>query len=257
MKEDNGFQVWLKQVSPTILSYASVAGLLATTVTAVKATPNAMERIKYDSRFNHDGDSYAYTKFEAFKSAWRCYIPAAAIGLSTIACILGANTLNKRQQAALTSAYALLSNTYNEFVKKDKGAAVRKAVVGDKTIPDDISLTNEKVLLYEFNHGDFFEFGLGELLSAEYQFNQKFLSQGYICLNDFYELIGLPKSDIGEMLGWNQKDGYLWIDFEHEQVELEDGMECYFIHLPDPPMPNYIYPSRKMQTALWKGGNRT
>lgn len=253
MKGVHGIRLWLKQASPTILSYAGVAGLIATTVTAVKTTPEAIERIKYDSRVNHDDDPYAYSKSEAFKSAWRCYIPTAVLGVSTAACILGSNTLNKRQQATLTSAYMLLNNAYKEYAKKDIDGAVRKEVIKDKPIP---TQQTEKVLFYEFNYGDFFEYDLAELLSAEYQFNQKFISRGYACLNDFYEILGLPKSKIGDVLGWSQIDGYPFVDFEHELVELEDGMECYFIYLPDPPMPDYLN-SRKMQATLWKGGNRT
>lgn len=242
----------LKQASPTILSLIGAAGVIATTVTAVKVTPEAVERIKYDSRFNHDGDSYAYTKLEAFKSAWKCYIPTAAIGLSTIVCILGANALNKRQQATLTSAYMLLRNAYKEYNKKDANGTIRKEIVKDKPVT---SQESEKVLFFEFNCGEFFEYDMAEMLSAEYQFNQDFISRGYACLNDFYDIIGIPRTDVGDVLGWSQEDGYPWVDFEHELVELEDGMECYFIYLPEPPAPDY-FDSRKMQTALWKGGNR-
>jgi hypothetical protein len=243
----------LKRGSPTILSVMGGVGLVLTTLSAVKATKEATERIKYDSRFKHDGDPYAYTKAEAFKSAWRCYIPTVVFGASTLACIFGANALNKKQQAALTSAYMLLNNTYKEFVKNDTDGAVRKAVIKDKSDFGDISPTNEKVLFYEFNHGELFERDVAEVLSAEYHFNKIFMSKGYACLNDFYELIGLPKSQVGETLCWTDRDGIPWVDFEHELVELEDGMECYIINLPELPIPDYI-DSRKIQTTLWKGG---
>lgn len=229
----------LKRGSPTILTILGAAGLIFTTVSAVKATKEATERIRYDSRLNHDGDSYAYTKAEAVKSAWRCYIPTVMLGASTLVCIFGANALNKKQQAAITSAYMLLNNTYKEFLKNDTDGSVRKAIAEDKADSIDISPRGEKTLFYEFNHGEFFERDMAELLSAEYQFNKQFISRGHACLNDFYELIGLPKSQVGETLGWTDRDGIPWIDFEHELVELEDGMECYFIFLPEPPIPDY------------------
>lgn len=245
----------LKRGSPTILTVLGAFGLVCTTVSAVKATKEAVERIKYDSRFNHDGDSYAYTKAEAIKSAWKCYIPTAMFGVSTLACIFGANALNKKQQAALTSAYMLLNNTYKEFVKKDVNGTVRKAVAEDKAETNDVLPTDEKALFYEFNHGEFFEYGLAELLQAEYQLNKQFISKGYVCLNDFYDLIGLPKTDVGDSLGWDVDDGHLWIDFEHELVELEDGMECYIIYLPEPPTPEHV-DSRKKHITLWKLNER-
>ena len=108
MKLDPKIGRSLKKASPTILTCIGAAGVVATAVLAVKATPKADSLIKADSRRNHDGDPYAATKLEAVKSCWKCYIPAAATGVATIICIFGANTLNKKQQASLASAYALV-----------------------------------------------------------------------------------------------------------------------------------------------------
>lgn len=207
----------LKRGSPTILTILGAAGLIFTTVSAIRATKEA-------------------TEAESAKAAWRCYIPTVVLGASTLVCIFGANALNKKQQAAITSAYILLNNTHKEFLKND---VVKQAVAEDKADDIDIPHTDEKTLFYEFNHGEFFERDMAEVLSAEYQFNKQFISRGHACLNDFYELIGLPKSQVGETLGWTDRDGVPWIDFEHELVELEDGMECYFIFLPEPPIPDY------------------
>lgn len=240
MKGIHELTLRLKRGSPTILSVVGAIGVIATTISAIKATPDAMERIKYDSRYNHDGDSYAYTKVEAIKSAWRCYIPTTAIGLSTLVCIFGANALNKQQQAAITSAYMLLNKTYKEFIEKDTDGSIRKAIVEDKVADIDISTDEETCLFYEFNYGELFERKRGDVLRAEHRFNRMFISRGYATLNDFYELIDLPKSKIGETLGWSEDEGYPWVDFEHELVELEDGMECYLIHIPESPLPNYI-----------------
>lgn len=112
MKLDHKIGRSLKKASPTILTCIGAAGVVATAVLAVKATPKADSLIKADSRRNHDGDPYAATKLEAVKSCWKCYIPAAATGVATIICIFGANTLNKKQQASLASAYALVNRSY-------------------------------------------------------------------------------------------------------------------------------------------------
>ena len=87
---------------------------------AVKATPKAMIRIRSDSMINHDGNPDGYTKKELIESAWICFVPAVVVGTSTIACIFGANILNKRQQASLASAYALVSNQYRDYKSKLK-----------------------------------------------------------------------------------------------------------------------------------------
>lgn len=71
--------LYLKKYSPVALSCVASVGVIVTVVTAVKATPKAVELVKADSRKNHDGDPYAYTKKEAFMSAWlysdRCFWP--------------------------------------------------------------------------------------------------------------------------------------------------------------------------------------
>lgn len=72
MKLDPKIGRSLKKASPTILTCIGVAGVVATAVLAVKATPKADSLIKADSRRNHDGDPYAATKLEAVKSCWKC-----------------------------------------------------------------------------------------------------------------------------------------------------------------------------------------
>lgn len=111
-------KIYLRKASPTILSGLGAAGVIVTSVLAVRATPKALRKIRADSKVNHDGDPEAYSKLEAVRSAWVCYIPTAISGTATIFCIFGANVLNKHQQAALTSAYALLNDSYNNY--KDK-----------------------------------------------------------------------------------------------------------------------------------------
>lgn len=54
--------LYLKKYSPVVLSCVASVGVIVTVVTAVKATPKAVELVKADSRKNHDGDPYAYTK---------------------------------------------------------------------------------------------------------------------------------------------------------------------------------------------------
>ena len=63
--------LYLKKYSPVALSCVASVGVIVTVVTAVKATPKAVELVKADSRKNHDGDPYAYTTKEALMTAWK------------------------------------------------------------------------------------------------------------------------------------------------------------------------------------------
>ena len=62
-------KIYLRKASPTILSGLGAAGVIVTSVLAVRATPKALRKIRADSKVNHDGDPEAYSKLEAVRSA--------------------------------------------------------------------------------------------------------------------------------------------------------------------------------------------
>lgn len=247
--------LYIKKYSPVALSCIASVGVVVTAVVAVKATPKAVIKIHADSRKNHDGDPYAYTKQEAVTSAWKCYIPAVAIGASTIACIMGANALNRRQQAALTSAYALVQNSYKEYKDKLKelyGEEAHNAIVNsimseqckdisisatggwfNSTLDFGEGMEPEVVrTFYDSFSQRYFETTIEKVIQAEYHLNRNFMFAGTIPLNDFYEFLGLEKTDFGDSVGWSSVNGDIyWIDFNHRRVTLDDGMEVYVIDM--------------------------
>lgn len=247
---------WLKRNSPTILTCIGAIGVVATAVTAVRATPKALELIHEASFPDDDGRHCYLTKAEKVKVAWRPYIPSIIIGTATISCIFGANVLNHRQQAALTSAYIFLERSYKEYKDKvkavlgeDAAKQVDTAIVKEKyseeeMIPDP---GEGKCLFYEEHYGKFFERSMLEVRDAEYQLNRKLSKEGEVSLNDFMALLDLPELPYGNELGWSQEDGfdfynYTWIEFEHVLLQVADDMECYEIKYPLPPNPGYDVP---------------
>lgn len=105
---------FLKRHSSTILTVMGAIGVGATAVIAVKGTPKALQILEEAKQ--EKGEDL--TVKEKIVTAGPVYIPAIAVGVSTIACIFGANTLNKRNQAALMSAYALLDQSYKDYKRK-------------------------------------------------------------------------------------------------------------------------------------------
>ena len=51
-----GSKIYLRKASPTILSGLGAAGVIVTSVLAVRATPKALRKIRADSKANHKGD---------------------------------------------------------------------------------------------------------------------------------------------------------------------------------------------------------
>lgn len=206
---------YLRKSSPTILSCIGAVGVVATSALAVRATPKAIRKIRADSKMNHNGDPEAYSKLEAVRSAWVCYIPAAISGTATIFCIFGANVLSKHQQAALTSAYALLNDSYNNYKTKLK----------------DLYGENDERLFYDAFSNRYFESSINRVIQAEYHLNRDFVISGYLPVNHFYELLGLTPLESGNAVGWSIDDGLCWIDFNHSKVTLDDGLEVLVIDM--------------------------
>ena len=104
---------WNKNAS-TILTSVGAVGVVATSVSTVKATTKASQLLE-DAK-TEKGE--CLTKTEKVKVALPSYIPVIALGAATIVCIFGANALNKRQQASMAGAYVFLDQTYKEYKSK-------------------------------------------------------------------------------------------------------------------------------------------
>ena len=240
---------YLKRNMPTILTCVGGAGVIATTVTAVKATPKATALLQQAKK--EKGEKL--TAFEKVKVAGPVYVPTILLGTGTLACIFGANALNKRQQASLMSAYALLDSSYREY--KDKvielygkkaDEEVREELAKDKYEENPYPLDDGKVLFYDEYGQRYFESTMEDVMEAEYLLNRDFQYHGISVLNDFYDLLKLPKTEFGCYLGWStcwlaETQWYAFIEFHHKKVEMDDGMECYIIEILTEPVPEKYF----------------
>jgi hypothetical protein len=242
-------QVFLRKHSSTILTCLGAAGVVATSVLVAKETPKAeMAVVKATYEKGEE-----LTKFEKFKTVAPIYIPSFIVGASTLGCMFGANILNKRQQAVLASAYALLDSSYKEYVGKVKelygtegDIKVRTEIAKDHYEEEDMSVAREKLLFFDSHTLQFFESTIEDVLSAEHRLNEMFTNAGYASLNDFYELLGLPPVEGGNAIGWSvsSSDEFVnpaRIEFQHEKIKLDDNMEGYLIVMQDEPVTDYLY----------------
>lgn len=249
---------WYSRNSTTIMSFVAAIGVVATAVTAVKATPKALSLIREDSIKKHEGNPYAATNMEKIKSAWKCYIPSAAIGVSTIICIFSINIIGKRQQTALISAYALINDAYTNYRNKvieiygpEAHDAIITAIAAEKSEDVDISaatLTGYCSLAFDDDiethyfvdgfSGRIFESTFTKVLQAEYHLNRNYVLGGYVTLNDYYEFLGIETTDYGEKVGWGASDGLAWIDFSHHKVEIDGEPDRWVIDMPFEPVPD-------------------
>lgn len=230
----------LKKASPTILTCIGAVGVIVTAVLAARAAPKASERVRTVPQ--------KPTKLEVIRLSWKYYIPTAIAGTATIACIFGANAINRRQNALLIGAYTMLSKSYKDYrevTKKLYGedsdakiiAEVAKNVyveadgMGLYSFEEDFN--NEKVLFYDSCTKRYFSSTLPAVINAEYHVNRMIQLQGYITLNEFSDFLGIEHIENGDVLGWDFDEmleyGLLWLDFDNSLAKMDDGLECYII----------------------------
>lgn len=241
--------------SPEILTGLGVAGLVTTTVLAVKATPKALRLIEMaedhgigitSKNGDPDWERRPLTKLETVKVAWKPYIPAAVTGAVSIACIIGASSVHARRNAALATAYQLSTTALSEYKEKvvetigeEKEKVIREKIAQDKIDKNPVkeSIEKETVVI-----------GSGEVLFLEPVSMQCFKSdiesvrkilndinfrlttgmEEYISLSEFYDEIGLPHTSISDDIGWNLgRDGQLEADFL--AAKTTDGRPCLML----------------------------
>ena len=248
MKKNEHFmrksEKFLRNHSPTILSGIASLGVIASAIMAVKATPKALQLLEDATNEKND----KLSKIEVIRIALPAYIPTTITCLSTIICIFGANALNRKQQASLISAYALLNDSFEKYRKaatniygddadlKIKAETAKMTYVsydGYSLYDPEMDFENEKMLFYDFYTQRYFNATLAAVVNAQYHLNRNLILRGYVTVNEFYEFLGIDVIENGDDVGWDMErlmtDGLLWLDFENTYAKLEDDMECCII----------------------------
>lgn len=236
--------------APTILSALAVAGVVSTTVFAVRATPEALRRIDDASRSY--GDDYVeyvkLAKLDVVKVAWKPYIPALIMGCGTMACIVGANSIGTRRSAALLSAVTLGDTAFKEYRAKvvetlgeAKEQHVRDEVMQERVnknpVDNEVILVGSgEVLCYDALSDRYFRSDHETIRRAQNDINSQILQEDYASLNEFYSKIGLRGTTLGEELGW-RPEGLLEVRFTTTMSE--DNRPCLAINYDNLPIRNY------------------
>lgn len=240
---------FFKKNASTILTCVGAVGVVATAVTAVRATPKAMAVID-EAKTEKGGE---LSKWETIQLTAPVYLPSVLVGTGTIVAIFGAHLMSKRTQAALTSAYALLDQSYKEYKNKvaelygeDAHGEVTREIAKDYYDEEEYEDEYEdgKQLFYETYSKQYFRAANETVLRAEYEVNRLIQEEGGLSLNVYFRMLGLEEKEYGEYVGWSS--GQLmetywssWVHFTHEKVVMDDGLECWLIHMEFEPMSEF------------------
>ena len=201
--------------SPEILTGLGIAGMITTTVLAVKATPKAMELIEEKKKEEWVDD---LPPLEVVKVAWKPYIPAIVTCVTSTACLIGASSVNAKRNAALATAYKLSETALTEYREKvietigeKKERTVRDKVAEERVKKNPVSKNevivtgNGKTLCFDPISGRYFMSSIETIKRAENNLNKQMIHEisGCVSLNEFYDELGLDHVSVGEDLGWN------------------------------------------------------
>ena len=242
-----GIKASISRHSPEILTGIGIAGMVTTTILAVKATPKAIKLIEAEKKAKHVD---ALSPVDTVKTVWKCYIPAAMTGVSSIACLIGSNAINAKRNAALTTVYTLSEMARNEYKEKvietigeKKERTIKEKVDAERIKRDPVSkkevIITEKgtTLCYDHVFGRYFKSDIDIINRAMNKINREIVINMYASLNDFYAELGLSPVEMGYDLGWNIDDGT--IEIEPSSQLADDGAPCLVIDYSVSPKYNY------------------
>lgn len=233
--------------SPEILTGIGIAGMITTTVLAVKATPKALRLIE-EKKQEENVDNL--TAGETIKATWKCYIPAAVTGIASTACLIGASTVSARRTAALATAYKLSETALTEYREKvvetvgeKKEQIIREKIDKDRVENNPVS-TREVIitakgntLCYDAISGRYFKSDIDQIKKSINILNRRLLTEMYISLNELYDELDLDHIGVGNDLGWNIDDGLIEPFFSSQLAE--DGTPCIVLSYGRPPKYGY------------------
>lgn len=237
--------VWAgaKKHSPEILIGMGIAGAASSVIFAIKATPKAM--ILLEEKRQELGVEKLEAK-EIIKTAAPVYIPTAVSFGVSVACIVGASSVNARRSAALTAAYTLSESTLRtyrdkvlETVGEDKECEIRQkaAIEQQQKTPEPqalvVSRAAGQLKCFDSLSGRYFVSTKNEIDKAVNEFNRQLRDDMRISLNDWYDLIGLDTNKLGDMLGWDIERGYVETCYASRLDE--DGLPCLVVNYVEPP----------------------
>lgn len=247
--------------SPQILMGVGIAGMVTSTVLAVKATPKALKLIeeaenqKMDDQLN-DGVKPTeivenLTPMETVKAAWKAYIPAVTVSVVSIACLIGSSNVNARRTAALATAYKLSETALTEYkdavvetIGEKKVQAIKDKVAEKRIEKTPVSKSEVIItgkggsLCFDTLSGRYFNSDMNTIKKAENEINLRLRDENFVAVNSLYDLLDIDHTKLSDELGWNiEKDGYLELEVSAQVAD--DGRPCLVIDYSS--MPTYDY----------------
>ena len=267
----------LRKHSPEVLLGIGIVGVVATTVLACRATLKAdnvvidakdkLDRIKktkevsteekYPAKEHKRDIAVVYVQTAVDFAI--LYSPAITLGLTSIACILGAHNIMRRRNVAIIAAYKAVESSFSNYRKrvveelgpeKDRQfrhgireELIRTTVEGDNGEAVDLDTMVEVVDPNSYSeYSRFFDesckawskipgYNMSFLKTQQNHANDILHTRGHLFLNEVYEMLGILHSTPGSITGWVMDDNNdNFVDFglfEAENEKVRDFVNGY------------------------------
>lgn len=177
----------------------------------------------------------------------KTYAPSVALGALSIGCILASTNILHKRVVASAAAYTTLDNSFKNYRKRlidrfgeeldkelkydIKTKEVEEKVVDEKgkekTVKKTINVVGDDPNKYSefaffFDDGCFgwqkdAEHNKWFVLQQQNYANEKLKAQGYLFVNDVYDMFGVPRTKAGQIAGWiydeKKPNGDNYVDF--------------------------------------------
>ena len=242
----------LKQHSPEILMTVGIVGMVASTVSACKATTkidHIIDEVKYkkeqiDIVMNDEDLKDQYTEEDKVKDLtiiytqsgvklFKLYAPAIALGVFSIGCIVSGHRILKKRNLALAAAYTVVDRGFKQYrknvvdrfgeeldkelrynIKTKEVEKITKDTKGKEKVEKETVAELDPATLAEYSpYARFYDAG-SKYFEKNHELDLMFLRRqqdyanellkrkGHLFLNEVYDLLGIPRSQPGQEVGW-------------------------------------------------------
>lgn len=221
--------------SPGILTGLGVAGAVTTAILAgrtgylvgMDASTQYHEAVKEGEPL----PEHLLDMRHIVRTYWKQFIPAGSVGAATVAAIVMANQVGSRRAAAITAAFKLSEQLSEEYKNKvvetlglQKEEKMRSELASDRMArtpgSDLIIVAGSESVFYDEMSGQYFKAEMETVRKAVNEINYQVNNSYYASLSDFYEKIGLRRTQFSDELGWNTDE---LLEVQYGATLLPDG----------------------------------
>lgn len=236
--------------SPTIFAGLAIAGVVGTFAMTMRATLKARDVIEEATAIDPDtGEEVKPDAKDIFCMTWKYYVPPILMTGLTIGCIITSNRILNKRNVALAGLYTVSQDALKEYEQKveetfgkSKAEKVKDDIAGDMLLRHPVDRYNIQTtgfgntLCYDPLTDRYFWSDVQMIRKILNDYNYQLRNEFNLSLNEFYEMMNLNTTKLGEIVGWV-------IDEPPELRECyrgaSDGTPCFVMDFTIDPTPAF------------------